>query len=154
MLFRSDVYKTKAELLQAQLKKVGFDMSIQIMDHAEYLRRTRTGGNFQITFRNKALFVDIDSYAYAVFHPKGSTEGGGGPNDPYLTPLLEQQRQESDAAKRKDLVRTIVKYANEQAYRLGLIYVPRYNVYSPKVKGMPSHYQSNGQEYLNAWIAK
>ena len=51
-------------------------------------------------------------------------------------------------------MRTIVKYANEQAYRLGLIYVPRYNVYSPKVKGMPSHYQSNGQEYLNAWIAK
>ncbi|GEM_PF-514856 len=149
-----EVYKTKAQLLQSQLKKVGIDMSIQMMDHADYLKRTRTGGKFDITFRGKALFVDIDSYAYAVFHPKGSTEGGGGPNDPFMTPLLEQQRQETDTAKRKEMMRSVIKYANEQAYRLGLIYVPEYNVYSSRVKGFPSHLQANAQAFTNAWIAK
>lgn len=149
-----EIYRTKAQLLQAQLKRVGIDMSIQIMDHADYLKRTRTGGKFDITFRGKALFVDIDSYAYAVFHPKGSTEGGGGPDDPFMTPLLEKQRQEADPAKRKEIMRQVVKYANEQAYRLGLIYVPTYNVYAPRVKGYPSHLQANAQAFLNTWIAK
>lgn len=148
------VYKTKAELLQAQLKKAGINMAIQMLDHPDYLRRTRTGGKFDITFRGKALFVDIDSYAYAVFHPKGVTEGGGGPNDPFMTPLLEQQRRETDPAKRRELIRTAVKHANEQAYRLGLYYALDYDAASPRVRGVAGHLQSNAQEFLNAWIAK
>jgi peptide/nickel transport system substrate-binding protein len=148
------IYKTKAELLQAQLKRVGINMSIQMLDHPDYLRRTRTGGKFDITFRGKALFVDIDSYAYAVFHPKGSTEGGGGPNDPFMTPLLEQQRREADPAKRKEIIRTVVKYANEQAYRLGLYYAPDYDAYSPRVHGIAKHLHANAQEFLNAWLTK
>jgi len=148
------IYKTKAELLQAQLKRVGINMSIQILDHPDYLRRTRTGGKFDITFRGKALFVDIDSYAYAVFHPKGSTEGGGGPNDPFMTPLLEQQRRETDPVKRKEIIRTVVKYANEQAYRLGLYYADDYGAYSSRVRGVADHLQGNSQFFLNAWIAK
>jgi ABC-type transport system substrate-binding protein len=148
------VYKTKAELLQAQLKKAGINMTIQMLDHPDYLRRTRTGGKFDITFRGKALFVDIDSYAYAVFHPKGVTEGGGGPNDPFMTPLLEQQRRETDPAKRRELIRTAVKHANEQAYRLGLYYALDYDAASPRVKGVAGHLQSNAQEFVGAWLAK
>ena len=100
-----EVYQQKAELLQSWLKKANIRMSLKFMDHATYLAQTR-GNTFDLTFRNKAMAGDIDSYIYGVFHPT-SPNNYGGVNDPELTKLVEQTRKETDPAKQKAIAEQV-----------------------------------------------
>jgi len=114
-----DVYVQQAQLLQAQLKKGGFNPHITAIDKADYLARKQKQA-FQIVFTGKALAPDPDSYL-TVFEP-GAVENYGGVDDPSLTTLIHQQRQEKDAAKRKEIIRQAVKRINvDQVWALCLL---------------------------------
>lgn len=115
-----DVNVQQAQLLQAQLKRGGFNARITAVDKSEYLSRKQKQ-TFQLVFTGKDLAPDVDSYL-TVFDP-AAVENYGGVDDPTLTNLIHQQRQEKDVAKRKVLVRQAAKRINvDQVWALALMY--------------------------------
>jgi len=128
-----DVYVQQAQLLQAQLKKGGFNPHITAIAKADYLARKQKQ-TFQLVFTGKALAPDVDSYL-TVFEP-GAVENYGGVDDPTLTNLIHQQRQEKDPAQRKDLVRQAAKRINvDQVWALALMYPVHGELWQSRVQG-------------------
>jgi peptide/nickel transport system substrate-binding protein len=127
------IYITQMQLLQAQLKQVGINLSFKTMDYATY-STLKKQHNFTITDTHKSLQGDIDSYLNNSFNP-GSTEDYTEVNDPDLTKLLLAQRQEADAAKRRDICRQAVKRINvDQVWALGLFEGLVWNLWQPRLQ--------------------
>lgn len=147
------VYLTMAQLLQAQLKKVGMNMSIKTLDHPSYLQQTRGTTPFDIAIRGKSVQGDVDSYLFQVFHP--SSEGNyGGVNDPELTKLVEEQRKVGDPEKRREVVRQAVKYISDKSLGLATFYEVEYTVWHPHVKNFARNFGVDGWPITNVWIDK
>jgi ABC-type transport system substrate-binding protein len=121
-----DDFITLLQLFQSQLKQGGINISLRSVD-----KDTESSGRKQGTYTisitpGLSLEGDIDSYLFQFFHPS-SKANYGGLNDPKLASLIEQQRQEPDPNKRKELVRQAVQTINvDLAYNFGLFY-PRYH---------------------------
>jgi ABC-type transport system substrate-binding protein len=146
-----DVYVQQAELLLSQLRKGGFNPKITAIDKADYLARKQKQ-NYQLVFTGKALAPDVDSYL-TVFEP-GAVENYGAVNDPQLTELIHKQRQEKDAAKRKDLVRQASKRINvDQIWALALMYPVGFGMWQSKVKGYAPNQGRRDWPLEHAWLA-
>ena len=146
-----DVYVQQAQLLQAQLKKGGFNPKITAIDKADYLARKQKQ-NFQIVFTGKALAPDVDSYL-TVFEP-GAVENYGGIDDSALTTLIHQQRIEKDAAKRKDLVRQAAKRINvDQVWALALMYPVGGEATQSRLHDYASNFGRRQWPLEHAWLA-
>jgi len=114
-----DGYLSEAQLLQAQLKKAGINLTLKSIDKDAY-SSNKKAGKYVITMTGKDVEGDVDSYLFATFH-SASKDNYAGVKDPKLDAMLEAQRREADPAKRRELVRQAVKYVNaEQAYGLAL----------------------------------
>jgi ABC-type transport system substrate-binding protein len=112
-------YLSEAQLLQAQLKKAGINLTLKTIDKDAY-SSNKKAGKYVITMTSKDVEGDVDSYLFATFH-SASKDNYAGVKDPKLDQMLEAQRREADPTKRLDLVRQAVKYINaEQAYGLAL----------------------------------
>ena len=148
-----DIFNTRAQLLQSQLKKVGINLALKPLPGNEDALRRRSGDfQFNITPRGQGVPQDIDSYIYGMFHPK-SADNYGRINDPELTPLLEQQRRELDPNKRREIVRQAVKRINEVPWALTLFYGPGYALRQNRLKG----YAANsaypyGWNVVESWV--
>ena len=144
------IYITHMQLLQAQLKQIGINLSFKTMDYATY-STLKKQHNFTITSTHKSLQGDIDSYLNNSFNP-ASTENYTEVNDPDLTKLLLAQRQEADAGKRRDICRQAVKRINvDQVWGLGLFEGLNWNLWQPRLQ----NYAPNFGLTLtmdNAWL--
>jgi peptide/nickel transport system substrate-binding protein len=144
---------TEVQLLQAQLKKVGINLTLKTTTRDEWagLKRQK---NYSMDMTGKIVLGDIDSYLYAVFHPS-SKANYGSTNDPELTKLLVAQRAESDPAKRREICRQAVKLINiDQAWALASYKGVGYTAWQPYVKGWnPNFGDSNGQ-IVSMWLDK
>lgn len=146
-----DVYIQQAQLLAAQLKKGGFNVKITSVDKSDYLARKQKQ-NFQVVFTGKALASDVDSYL-TVFEP-GAVENYGGVNDPQLTDLIHQQRQEKDATKRREIVRQAVKRINvDQVWALALMYPVGFGIWQPRVHGYAPNFGHVDWPLEHAWLS-
>jgi ABC-type transport system substrate-binding protein len=100
----------------------------------------------------KSLGEDIDSYLYAVFYP-GSGTNYGDINDAQLTPLLDQQRRETDASKRKEIIRQAVKRINvDQVLGLALYYPANVDVWSPRIANFGRNFGVKGWPLEQSWL--
>jgi peptide/nickel transport system substrate-binding protein len=146
-----DVYIQQAELLLAQLKRGGFNAHINAIDKADYLARKQKQ-TFQLVFTGKALAPDVDSYL-TVFEP-GAVENYGGIDDPTLTNLIHEQRQEKDAAKRRDLVREAVKRINvDQVWALALFNPVGIDIWQAKVQNYRNNFGRRGWPLEHSWVS-
>ena len=151
-----DLFVSIAQLLQAQLKDGGFNMSLKGSDHATDQQRRRAG-NFQLsmTARGQGLPLELDSYLYGIFSP-GAAENFTGVNDPQLTPLLISQRQETDPTKRKQIWRQAIQRINDQVWALALFYGTSYRFRQPYVQNFARNMSdlSTGRNLTGVWVAK
>jgi len=145
-------YLTMVELMQAQLRKVGVRFTIKTLDHAAYLAQTR-GNTYDLTIRSRSIMGDVDSWLYANFHPAADSNYGG-VNDPELTPLIQQQRRETDAAKRRETVRQAIKMISEKAWSLSLHYEVDSHLWHPYVKGYARNLGVDGWPLIDVWLEK
>ena len=145
-----DVYIQEMQLFQAQLKKVGVNLNLKSLDKGTY-STDKKKGNYVITFTGKDLSGDVDSYLYATFHT-GQRDNYAGVSDPKLDAMIEAQRQETDPAKRRTLVRQAVQYINEQAYSLAMFYGPGFQFWQPRLKNYAPHFGVNGWPITNSWL--
>lgn len=140
-------YVSAVELMQAQLKKVGLNMTLKPIESSDVSSR-RSKGDFMASGGGTVgLLGDVDSYLSGQYHPD-SNNNHGKVDDPALTKMLVAQQGEADPAKRKALVRDIVRYVNDHA--LGLIVLFRESsalFWQPQVKGFYPNWASPGTTF-------
>ncbi len=132
------IYITQMQLLQSQLKQVGINLRLNSLDKATE-STLKKQHKFTITDTGKSLAGDVDSYL-EIFYP-GARQNYTEVNDPGLTPLLVQQRQEADATKRRQIVREAVKRINvDKVWALGVYNGPLWNLWWPRLQGYAPHF--------------
>jgi peptide/nickel transport system substrate-binding protein len=143
-------YVTSIQLLQAQLKKVGLNMSLKSFDKDAWTNNRKTY-NFQMTGSAKADLVgDVDSWLYD-FH-SGSKANYSQATDPQLDALIDQSRRETDPAKRKDLIRQAVKLIATQAYSLSAWSGHQFQFWQPTLKGYSPNFGVNTVPQTDNWV--
>jgi len=111
-------YTKPAEVLQAQLRKIGINLKIEPMERNSWFDICYNSGDFEITFYAHAVSVnDADFATYPYLH---SSEANGGVNyykykNPDLDRLLEAGRASSDGAERNAIYRQIAELVRDEA---------------------------------------
>jgi len=121
-----------AQVLQAQLKKVGVDLQIQQMEWAAVLQAQRDG-NFDLNLTFNTNRPDPDTYL-SVAASKNSSNWGKYAN-PKMDELLDKGRMTTDLAERKKVYADVQKlFATELPY-LYLYVIKNYEPARQHVKG-------------------
>lgn len=93
------------QIVQAQLKEIGIDMSIDIVEWGAYLDGTARGDHDMFILGWVAVTGDADYGLHAIFH--SSTHGGAGNRSFYSSPrvdeLLDKAKSSTDPEERKAL---------------------------------------------------
>jgi peptide/nickel transport system substrate-binding protein len=144
------IYITQIQLLQAQLKQVGINLQFSTRTYDDYSTR-RKQHNFTIEDTGKSVSGDVDSYLYSSFYP-GSRDNYAEVNDPELTPLLTAQRQETDANKRREIVRQAVKRINvDQVWAIDLYNPLVWALMQPRLQNYAPHFVLT-EPLESAWL--
>ncbi|MED1949613.1 glutathione ABC transporter substrate-binding protein [Brevibacillus centrosporus] len=94
-----------AEVIQSQLKGIGIDLEIKVMEYGAYLQAAAKGEHeMEIGGWGNAT-GDGDSVQYSVFHSKSFGDAGNHTfySNPEVDKLIEAARQEQDPAKRNEI---------------------------------------------------
>lgn len=129
-------------LLQAQLAKVGIRIALKPITSSEEFFRLVRRQPYDLSFRGKGLYVDVDSYL-TEYH----TDANGNPSsfnngkvyDPELTRLINAQRAEADPAKRKELVRQAIRLVADKAWGLAAYWGVNSFFWQPHIKNYAPH---------------
>jgi len=135
------------------MREIGFDVRIDMMETAAYVKAKREG-DFEIMTSPKSMRPDPDGNLYAVFHCSASQNW---PKlcDPQLDALLEKQRTITNVADRKKVIHDILRYINEKAFMLNPYHGTNYAYWQPYVKGYyPHEYWGYGLKLMDAWLDK
>jgi ABC-type transport system substrate-binding protein len=135
------------ELMQSQWAKVGLNVTFKSVESAEF-NDVRRQGSYQMAAGGTiGVFGDVDSYLFGVFH-SSSANAVHHAKDPKMDQMIEAQRAEPDPAKRKELIREVVKYINDNV--LGLVathYFPAVHFAQPQVKNFYPNWGNRGTTY-------
>ncbi len=153
-----DWYNDAMELIQAQEKKAGINVTIRNIESAEVAARGKSG-DYQIAAGGTlGLFADIDSNVFGAFHPS-SGNNSGHVDDPKLTAMIEAQRKEADPKKRQEALRAIGLHINENVWgQVPMFRMPTAYFWHPYVKGYYPNFANAGTAYTpdmtTTWISK
>jgi peptide/nickel transport system substrate-binding protein len=149
-------YVSMIQLLQAQLKKAGLNIVFRVLDRQDTIQR-RKNGDYILTATAGDVTTDIDSNIYQKFLP-GSTGNNSRVDDAELTPLIQAQRREIDAEKRKEIVRQAIRRVAVTAEGLTTYYAEHTEFWRPSLKNYAPNFGSPGSESAprmdSAWRAQ
>lgn len=135
------VRKQIAEITQAQLKEIGIDAKIEMLEWGSYLDRTAAGEHDMFILGWVAVTADADYGLYAMFH---SADTGSAGNRSFLKNdevdrLLEEGRVAVDVSKREDIYKQAQEIIVDEAPAT-LLYYKTQNAGAQKyVKGFKLH---------------
>ena len=102
----SPTYSKPTEIIQAQLKKIGIDVQIEIMERNKYVEEVTLQGDFDLTFwAIVSKVIDADFCQYTFFH-SAYQDGKGNYShidNPQLDALLDEGRACIDPVRRKEI---------------------------------------------------
>ncbi len=144
---------TWIQLVQAQVKRAGFTITLNTMDKNDQ-RAKRRRGDFDIDHIQGTglLEADADSMMFGVYHRKGSTNWPK-VGDPELDKLLEAQRRETNPERRREAMRAGVRHIVDQAWGIELIYPPKWHASQAYVRNYHPHFSVEGTHTV-AWLDK
>ncbi len=140
------------QLVQAQLKQVGVNITLDLQDKATVSARKRRGDyDLDYSISLGQLEADIDSMVVAF----RSGAGLNWPriNDAQLDTMLDAQRREVNPEKRRDLLRSIVTRIVDQAWQMSLIFPPKWAYWQPYVNNYRPNFGAK-VTYPDAWVAR
>ena len=142
-----------AELLQAQLKKVGIELTLKQVTTNEATARRRAK-QFETLLMTEASRADLDSSLSLAVLPTGAFNYMS-IDDPKVNQLLVAQRKEVDVAKRREILRQIVRQLNETGLAIPLWQRTQYIFTQPHIQGWyhQADYRTIGSVW-NTWINK
>lgn len=141
----------EAQLLQAQLKKGNINMELDITPDKASGANRMYQGQYELIAINKAMYGDVDSYLYAPYHSKSSANWTL-KGDARLDRLIDAQRAEGNPDKRREIIREVSRYINEQAIGLALYRGSVYQAWHPYVKNYYPSWQGNPIQDI--WLDK
>lgn len=146
-----------ATLVQAQLKKIGIDLKLEIMDRATHQGRQRKTHDFDVNPGHLGFYPDPDSIFYRFNH-SGGRDSWGLYGNPEYDKLVEQARSTIDRAKRKEIYRKTLKMLHRDVHFIFLGHLPVAQAWRSHVKGLKTNirgdiaWDKGGIAY--AWIEK
>ena len=141
-----------AQLIQAQLKNIGINITILAADSATFNQKQHTG-DFQISLVSAVLFADLDSRYSGVFLT-GSGSNYAGVSDPKLDDMIRAQRREPDPAKRRDLIKTISRYLADNYLTTPLYRQTLATFWHPNVKNYADNWVQLDWNAPNVWLSQ
>jgi peptide/nickel transport system substrate-binding protein len=138
------------QLIQSQLREIGIDIELELVDFAKNQEIKRTG-NFQIVPLGGAIYTDPDLAYYQYFHTeKGSTAQSNflRYSNARVDSLLEQGRREADFQKRYQIYKEAVEIIDEDLGQITVGFVPNPFAYRSDVKGFEEKKINNDFNYV------
>jgi peptide/nickel transport system substrate-binding protein len=122
--------------LQAQLRKIGMNVELEILDYALHPARSRAG-EFAFQFSGGNYRPDPSATYKMQCEPdlKRRSSNTSGYCDKDLDALAERAESELDTAKRKELMRQIVAKLLDDLPEVPVGFIPRYFAFGDYVKG-------------------
>ena len=111
-----------ATLVQAQLKKVGIDLQMEMMDRASHEAR-QIQNKFDVNPSHQTYVDDPDGIYYPYFHSKGGRNYARYSNAEF-DKLIEDGRRTVDTAKRKEIYRKALELLNRDVPNIYLGHYP------------------------------
>ena len=133
--------KTTSEILQAQLREVGIELEIEILERATYNTEVLDSMDYKVTIWNTTAGVmdaDFALYnAYSSFNVgQGQASNNHGATDDHIDDVLTQARYSSDSEERSELYNEVFEWVKETCCRIPL-YAPSYNLaYNEDLEGV------------------
>lgn len=133
----NELRKQMAEIIQAQLKDIGIDVKIEILEWAAFLSTTGTGKSdlFMLGWSNSS--GDADYGIGSVLHSsmKGSSGNRSFFDNPTFDALLDKGKVELDPIKRSELYAQAQNIMNEEVPVLPIYFMPASAGIREEVKG-------------------
>ena len=133
----NELRKQMSEIIQAQLKEIGIDIKIEILEWAAFLSATGTGKSdlFMLGWSNSS--GDADYGIGSVLHSsmKGSSGNRSFFNNPTFDALLDKGKVELDSTKRSELYAQAQNIMNEEVPILPIYFMPASAGIREEVKG-------------------
>jgi peptide/nickel transport system substrate-binding protein len=137
------------QLIQAQVKKAGINLTLQNVDPTEESNRKRTG-DFQLEMTPKMLEGDLDETVYTVFYSK-SAGNYSRIKDAKLDELVLAQRREPDVNKRREIWRELAQAVAAGAWATALYYGTQYQLWQPTLHDYYPSLGHRGWPLTHSW---
>jgi peptide/nickel transport system substrate-binding protein len=161
LIEQSQMREAEALTLQSQLKKIGLNVELEVVDRGAFLNR-QTRGEFNMVTEGGESHPDpaatYGPYFSCAKDPRKRPVNRTGYCDKEMDGLLEKLESELNANKRKALLRQIITKLHDDVPEVAIAFVPRYFALHGHVKGFVSddegrfRWWRGGLNY--AWIDK
>lgn len=149
-----DGYITSLQLLQAQLKKVGFNVDLVSEDKSIFSDNRKKAKYTINLIEGASLDGDVDSWLYSTWYP-GSKANYNGANDPKVKELLDAEVAAVDPAKRRELIREALRYINADQYLgVSIYHGVDHHLWQPWVKNYRPNFWIDGYPVTNVWVQR
>jgi peptide/nickel transport system substrate-binding protein len=147
--YTSGVYPRMGELIQAQLKKIGIDVTVDSMEVPVYTEKYRKNGDYFMGLEGAGA-PQGDPYRSLESLFGSSNQPGGAPM-PEGDALLAKAIQEFDQDKRKAIYGQIVKLDYDNAYKVWLVENVTLAGYNTAVQGFTWLPSGSAMDVTRAW---
>lgn len=160
MVARGERDEVESTMLQAQLKKIGVNTKLEVLESGSYTSRIRSG-RFVFYFGGGSFDSDPSStYQYLMCEPDLKKRGlnSTGYCDKEMDLLLNKAETEMDAAKRREILRQVLAKKADEVPEMPLGFVPRFFAFREAVKGFATdtdgHFRWSGGGLNYTWLEK
>jgi ABC-type transport system substrate-binding protein len=142
--------ETEATALQAQLKRIGWNIRLDIVEYATQVERMRKG---EYAFKFGGTSLDPDPTSTYARHficepdPRIREANNSGYCSPELDALWARAEVETDPARRRELFRQALTRIAEDVPELYIGFTPRFYAFPDYVKG----FTTDGQDTFRWW---
>lgn len=148
-----DQFISEMELLQAQLRKVGINLTFKSQDKEAFSASKKTGEYVINLTRSANLEGDIADWVFSMYH-QDSRQNNYHVKDPDLTKRLEAMQGIADPAKRKEEVRAVSRYVYDKSWGLSIYHGIEHRFMTPALKNYADNFWKKGPPVINAWLER
>ena len=146
--------QTASTFVAGQLQSIGVRAKVEVLEDGVFFSRGGKG-DFQTMLFTPAILVADPIWQGRYFIPGGTLDFTGNEVDEKLKDLWLKQAQETNDAKRHDLIKEVSRQSLDQAYALPLVWPDVFTAYWPEVHGVVlavTDYAAN--RFDNVWLSQ
>ncbi len=147
--YASGVYPRIGEMIQAQLRKIGIDLTVDNLEVPVIVEKYRKNGEYSLGLEGSGApqgdpYRHLESYF-------GSSNQPGGTEMPEVDALLEKALRTFDNEERKQVYGEIVQLDYDQVYKIWLIEPPTIAGHRKNVHGLEWLRSGSAMDLTAAW---
>ena len=147
-----EAYLSHVHAISTELKSIGFDTEVEIVNRRDFGERVWLGGDYQLMLGPPAPVTVPNGYLLPVLHSQGrwNTTGHG---DQDLDELLESQAVEMDPNRRAEIIRGIQERVLDNAYRFMPAAMTSIWTWNPKVMEFHPNFEAfEYHHWARVWL--